>query len=298
MTALLQIRELRCNVGRRDILRGIDLRLDEGQRVALLGRNGAGKTTLLRAIAGRQTIQDGAIEIKGFPAGSSQARALIGVIPQRLALFPRLSVKENIQAFAALNGVTSSGQTQATLEFTGLSNRQNDLVVNLSGGMQRRLSIGCGAIHRPALLLADEPLVGVDHGHRKPIDDLLSSLCEQGTTVVETTHELEHVAARHNIVVVMEKGRVAYKADVNDMPHFSPALSHRCEVLLEEVSTSTPSIDSFQWDGRKLSGSLNDVAQELPQLLEQLSCQNLKVVNIRIQPPGVDELISTLGPEC
>ena len=199
MTPALEIEGLDCALGQREVLSGLSMAIPFAQRVALLGPNGAGKSSLLRVIAGQLTPSAGTIRVAGWKAGSRAARARLGLIPQRLSLFRRLSIRENIEAFAILQGANRSNATSAAaraIRWIGLEARADDLIANLSGGMQRRVSVACGAIHDPRLLLADEAMVGVDTRHREPLEVLLADLREEGTSIVESTHELRQVDAQ------------------------------------------------------------------------------------------------------
>lgn len=296
VSELLHIEKLTCRYGARTAVEAIDLRLDKAQRVALLGANGAGKSTLMRAIAGRLPIAAGRIRVGGREAGSADARALIGVIPQGLALFPRLSARENLRAFAALSGVGRAALRAAverSLEWADLADRAEDPVTALSGGMQRRLSVACGAVHQPALLLADEPLVGVDAQRREPIEALLDRLCQEGTTLIESTHDLSRVAERFDTIVVMAAGRVvAVGAPRELLAH--AGLAHECRITLEDESSSADPPQGFERRGAILQGSLGDVAEELPALLGTIHAAGQAVREVHVSPPAIEDLIQHL----
>ena len=297
LSELLRVETLTCRYGARTAVEQVDLRLDRGQRVALLGANGAGKSTLMRAIAGRLPIAAGRIRVGGHEAGSADARALVGVIPQGLALFPRLSARENLRAFAELSGVARGAvddAVQRSLDWADLSDRSEDLVTALSGGMQRRLSVACGAVHQPALLLADEPLVGVDAQRREPIEALLNELCQAGTTLVESTHDLSRVTERFDTIVVMAAGRVVATGEPRELLARA-GLAHECRITLEDDRAELAPPPRFERSGAILRGPLGDVAEELPALLGAIQAAGHAVREVHVSPPAIEELIQHLG---
>ena len=139
--------------------------LRQGELLALLGPNGAGKTTLIRAIAGRVRLDAGEIRLFDRPVDGRRTPSALGIVPQEIALYPLLTARENLQAFGELQGLSGASlqkQIDGALETTGLGDRSNDAVKQYSGGMKRRLNIACGIVHRPRVVLLDEPTVGVD----------------------------------------------------------------------------------------------------------------------------------------
>src|SRR5262249_49085576 len=152
-----------------------------GEWLALLGPNGAGKTTIIRAIAGRVRLDAGDITLLGQPLNANDkpaqlARQSLGVIPQELALYPLLTARENMRAFGELQGVrgpTLKQRIDWALEWTGLADRADEVTKTFSGGMKRRLNIACGVLHKPQVVLLDEPSVGVDPQSRQRIWEML-----------------------------------------------------------------------------------------------------------------------------
>jgi ABC-2 type transport system ATP-binding protein len=297
MTDLLHMQAVTCRFGDRAALDRVDFNVGRGQRVALLGANGAGKSTLMRAIAGRVPLDEGTIAIDGHAVGTAKARALIGVIPQTLALFPRLSARENLRAFAEFSGLTGAGAREAverSLAWAELVDRGDEAVARLSGGMQRRLSIACGAVHAPALLLADEPLVGVDAQRRAPIERLLDELCAQGTTLIESTHDLGHVVERFDSIAVMARGRIVASGAPGALLGRVANLAHHCRITLGEAPPDLALPAGFERSGRQLSGTLRDVSVELGRILDELHDASLVVRDVQVHPPGIEAVIERL----
>jgi len=190
---------------------GISLEMRAGECLGLLGPNGAGKSTLIRAIAGRVIPDSGQVAIFGHSAGSPQARAALGWVPQDLALYPRLSAKENLHSFGSYYGLTGTKLDQAVtrcLDWAALQDRANDLVSTLSGGMKRRLNMAAGLIHQPRLVLMDEPTVGVDPQSRNRIFEMIEALRADGMTIIYTTHYMEEAERLCDRIAIVDHGRI------------------------------------------------------------------------------------------
>ncbi len=207
---------------KRDVLHGVDLHIDRGERLALLGRSGCGKSTLLNIIAGIDQPDQGEIVMDGqqFTALNENQRTLfrrqhIGFIYQFFNLIPTLTVTENIALPLQLNRVTSSTikqQTRAMLNAVGLDDRGKDYPDQLSGGEQQRVAVARGLIHRPSLVLADEPTGNLDaESGRKVLDLLIGLAAESNQTVLIVSHSLE-VARAADRVVVLDAGKVVDEA--------------------------------------------------------------------------------------
>lgn len=190
---------------------GISLELRVGECFGLLGPNGAGKSTLIRAIVGRVIPNAGSVAIFGFPAASPEARATLGWVPQELAIYPRLTARENLHAFGRYSGLTGAKLRDAIawcLHWAALEDRAGELAGKLSGGMKRRLNMAAGLIHRPRLVLMDEPTVGVDPQSRNRIFEMIEALRAAGTTVIYTTHYMEEAERLCDRIAIIDHGRI------------------------------------------------------------------------------------------
>jgi ABC-2 type transport system ATP-binding protein len=175
----LEIKALVKRFGQVVAVDGISLELRSGECLGLLGPNGAGKSTLIRAIVGRVIPDSGRVAVFGAAADSPAARAALGWVPQDLALYPRLTAKENLRAFGRYYGLTGKKLDEAVawcLDWAALQDRAGELTRNLSGGMKRRLNMAAGLIHQPRLVLMDEPTVGVDPQSRNRIFEMIEAL--------------------------------------------------------------------------------------------------------------------------
>ena len=192
-------------------LEGVSLEVREGEILGLLGPNGAGKTTLVRAVAGRVVPDSGRLTIFGKNPGDPQATAVRGWVPQEIALYPLLTPRENLWTFGRYQGLQGAALHAAvaeTLGWIGLADRASDKTSALSGGMRRRLNIAAGTIHRPRLLLLDEPTVGVDPQSRERIYAMIRDLQSRGVALLYTTHYMEEAERLCDRIAIIDHGRV------------------------------------------------------------------------------------------
>lgn len=181
--------------GERTVLAGVDLTIRKGEIYGLIGANGAGKTTLMKAICGRMPLTKGNVWLDGAdPVTDPQARRRIGFVPQEIAVYPHLTVRENLEVFARLAGVPSGSIPETVsrvISEAGLTPYAGALTRTLSGGYQRRVNICASILHEPALLVLDEPTVGIDIDARGAIHGIITAMRDRGTAILLTTHDLE-----------------------------------------------------------------------------------------------------------
>ncbi|HLF60556.1 MAG TPA: ABC transporter ATP-binding protein [Acidimicrobiia bacterium] len=192
---------------------GVGFSIEEGETFGLLGPNGAGKTTSISMIAGLLEPDAGEVVVVGIPISpnSVDGKAAIGLVPQDLAIYPDLTATENLAFFGRLYGMKGeqlSKRVAEVLEVIGLTDRHDDLTREFSGGMKRRLNIGIGLLHRPKLLILDEPTVGVDPQSRNAILESVESLSAEGMAVLYTTHYMEEAERLCDRVAIIDEGTI------------------------------------------------------------------------------------------
>jgi ABC-2 type transport system ATP-binding protein len=190
---------------------GVSLDVRAGECLGLLGPNGAGKSTTIRAIVGRVIPDTGSIRIFGARADTAAARAALGWVPQELAVYPRLTCEENLEAFGSYHGLSGKELAESVawcLDWAALQDRAKDLAGKLSGGMKRRLNMAAGIIHRPRVVLMDEPTVGVDPQSRNRIFEMIEALRTTGTAIVYTTHYMEEAERLCDRIAIIDHGRI------------------------------------------------------------------------------------------
>ena len=214
MSSLLEVTDLQYAYGERQAVQGASFAVQSGEIFGLLGPNGAGKTTTISCIAGLLSRWSGSISMQGkefAPGHNASQRALLGIVPQELAIYDTLTARENLVLFAKLGGVPKNAVAVTVdefLAFAGLETRQNDLVSHFSGGMKRRLNLAAGLLHRPPLVLMDEPTVGVDPQSRNHLFESIERIRETGAAILYTTHYMEEAERLCDTIAIMDNGAV------------------------------------------------------------------------------------------
>jgi len=198
-----------------------NLSVNKGETLGLLGPNGAGKTTAIRILTGLASADAGEIRLFGEKASPrADIKRRLGLVPQDLALYETLSAKDNLEYFGKLYGVRGAElkkRVSDVLEVLGLTDVAKKSPKKFSGGMKRRLNIGCAVIHKPELLILDEPTVGIDPQSRNHILDFVEEINKQGTTVLYTSHYMEEVERVCSRVCIMDAGRVIADGSVEEL---------------------------------------------------------------------------------
>jgi lipooligosaccharide transport system ATP-binding protein len=208
----IRLRSVVKHFGRIVAVDGLDLDVPEGTCVGLLGPNGAGKSTTMKMLTAQVIANAGEIEVLGYklPGESKVARAEMGVVPQLDNLDTTLTVEQNLRVFAHLYRLGRAERGEAierALQIANLTDRRTAKVEELSGGMRRRLLIARGLVHRPRLLLLDEPTVGLDPQVRQELWALIDALRSEGTSILMSTHYIEEAQRLADTVTIMSHGR-------------------------------------------------------------------------------------------
>jgi ABC-2 type transport system ATP-binding protein len=276
-------------------LDGINLRVAEGECLGLLGPNGAGKSTLIRSIVGRVIPDSGTISIFGAAADSASARNALGWVPQDLALYSRLTCAENLRSFARyhdLRGSVGQAAVKRCLEWAMLSDRADELVKNLSGGMKRRLNMAAGLIHEPRLVLMDEPTVGVDPQSRNHIFEMIQALRDRGMSLIYTTHYMEEAERLCDRIAVVDHGKIIASGTAAELVR--SAFGTRSEVLGQFAGERERVREWIGAQGGKMAGDLArfEITQvaEITGLLEQAARAGLGVVDLSVRKPNLESV--------
>lgn len=211
---LLTVSHLKYSYDSRIAVAGISFSVEQGEILGFLGPNGAGKTTTLACICGLLSNWQGELTFRNQPFRPSHSlsdRKKLGVVPQELAIYEELSATENLRFFGELQGVSQSQlptEIERSLKLAGLCDRAKEPVSRFSGGMKRRLNLAIGQLHRPELLLLDEPTVGVDPQSRNHLFDTLLALKSAGHTMIYTTHYMEEAQKLCNRIAIINEGTI------------------------------------------------------------------------------------------
>jgi heme exporter protein A len=212
---MIQVKNLVKSFGPVTALRGVNLAVAEGEFVTLVGPNGAGKTTLLRILATLSRLTMGQVSIGGhtLPEHATEARRQIGLVSHQTLLYGDLTAEENLFFYGRMYAVADlEARVKEALELVGLAHRRRDLARTFSRGMQQRLAIARAIVHRPRLMLLDEPYTGLDQDAAARLERVMAAVVTEGRTVIMTTHDLERGLAVADRVAILAKGRVVFEA--------------------------------------------------------------------------------------
>jgi ABC-2 type transport system ATP-binding protein len=301
---LIEAIALRKRYGTRLVLDDVNLAVRRGEVVGLLGPNGAGKTTTISILATLLRPNAGEVRIGGIAARTdvNTVRRKLGVVPQSLALYRSLSGLQNLELFARLHGIDrrkARREALRALAEVGLSERAHDPVVTLSGGMQRRLNLACGIVHRPEVLLLDEPAVGVDPHAREQLLLTVRRLAQTGAAVIYSTHYMEEVESTCHRVLLIDDGRVIAEGTVAELI----ALGGQHPVI--EIAFRDPPIAGWnerlpslitispQHDQSRIALQLADLAQ-VGEVLECARAAGSQVLEFSVHSPNLSDAFMAL----
>jgi ABC-2 type transport system ATP-binding protein len=295
----LRIDNLAKRFGDEAAVAGVSLQVPERSCVGLLGPNGAGKSTLIRSIVGRVRPDSGQIRVFGELATSKAARAELGWVPQELALYPLLTCRENLEAFGEYQGMRGKALDTAIdwcLEWSALEDRRNATVKTLSGGMKRRLNMAAGIIHRPRMVLLDEPTVGVDPQSRNRIFEMVEALRGEGTSMIYTTHYMEEAERLCDPIAIMDHGRIIAQGSKEDL--VAQSFGGRSEVLMR-FAAGVPGLSGWaRARGGTVEGVMAHFRVEQPTdiavLLGAAAADGLEVSDVSLRRPNLESVFLQL----
>jgi ABC-2 type transport system ATP-binding protein len=219
---MIQVEGLRKRYGDLRAVDGVSFEVAEGELFGFLGPNGAGKTTVLSMISGLLRPDSGSVRVDGIDVWENpkQAKSTMGLVPQEVALYEELTASENLEFWGGLYDLPRRqlrDNIREILEYVGLSDRAKERVSKFSGGMKRRLNLAVGLVHKPAVVLLDEPTVGIDPQARNNILEIVRNIAHSGTTVLFTTHHLEEAEVLCERIAILDHGKVLEMGTVQEL---------------------------------------------------------------------------------
>jgi ABC-2 type transport system ATP-binding protein len=298
---MLRCEDLRKSYGEREAVKGVSFSIADGECYGLLGPNGAGKTTTISMLCGLILPDHGEVTVDGFAGGTLEAKALVGYVPQELALYPDLSAIENLTFFGQLYGLGGKelqGRIGETLELVGLADRGKDRIGTYSGGMKRRANMAAGLLHRPKLLVLDEPTVGVDPQSRNSILETVGRL---GIAVLYTTHYMEEAARLCDRIGIIDDGLLIAEGTAESLigTHGGKDKVHlSCDVAsLDVLSAACLELHNVH-DVHEHEGNLELTTDHGPAVLSAVVAVATKhgvdLTGVEVRTPNLEDVFLTL----
>ena len=301
---MIHVERLRCAYGSVVAVDDLSFTSRPGEIFGLLGPNGAGKTTCISCICGLLKPTAGRVSVMGHDTAEDgrRARQALGVVPQEIALYDDLSAAENLAYWGGAHGMHGRAlreRVQEVLEWTGLADRAREPVARFSGGMKRRLNFACGIVHRPQVLLLDEPTVGVDPQSRVRLLELTRELARNGATVLYTTHYMEEAESLCDRVVIIDRGRILAQGT---LPELRSLLGERDLVRFSGVFQpelvrqilNGGGIEIVQAEENVVTLALQDASGHLPSIFAMMGRAHAEIRGTRLSQPSLESLFIKL----
>jgi len=295
----IEVQDLHKYFGELRAVQGATFHAEKGEVLSLLGPNGAGKSTTISMLCGLLAPTSGEAAIMGHSIRSDAqaAKACLGVVPQDIAIYPDLSARENLVFWGKMYGLRGPAlktRVDEVLDIIGLADRQKNKVGTFSGGMKRRVNIGAALLHKPAVIIMDEPTVGIDPQSRRHILDNVKELNRQGMTVLYTTHYMEEAAELSNHIAIMDKGKIIASGThdelirlVGEQTRIDLSVTGEKERVIPawKALEGVSKIDAT--DG-KITALVDDSNRVLPRLFEVSARVGVRISSVEIQEPNLE----------
>ncbi len=300
---MLEVKKLVKRYGSKLAVSDVSFKVEKGEIYGLLGPNGAGKSSTINIITGLIKKDSGQVTIGGLDLDRelTKAKYLLGIVPQDLAIYNDLTALQNVKFFGALYGLTGGTlQKQAleTLEFVGLKDKARDKVKTFSGGMKRRLNIACGLVHRPQLLILDEPTVGIDPQSRNHIMEAILQLNREGMTILYTTHYMEEAEQLCSRIAIMDAGQIVAQGNLQELrslieENWYIAVKVKGTPPVDELS-KVAGVEKIDLNGNALRFTCRGKHSQLRDILEVLSREHTEILDLSIDEPNLEDVFLTL----
>jgi ABC-2 type transport system ATP-binding protein len=282
----------------------ISFSVKRGELFGFLGPNGAGKTTTISMICGLLQPDDGTVFIGEYDLWESPkaAKRLLGLVPQDPAFYEEFSARENLLFWGGLYGVPRAElkrNSEAILERVGLAERAKEPVSRFSGGMKRRLNLAIGLVHRPQVLLLDEPTVGIDPQARNNILEIIRDIAREGTTILFTTHHLEEAEKLCDRIAIMDHGRILQTGSVGELARIAgdrEVITLRGKFTAEQIEKCLEHepVDILSRADELVTLHLARDGYGMAALVTHLSASGIELADLSIQKPTLESVFLKL----
>jgi ABC-2 type transport system ATP-binding protein len=295
----IQVQDLHKNYGEVYAVKGVSFDVEVGEIFSLLGPNGAGKTTIISILSCLLEPTQGDARVSGHSVRRDPmaVKAVIGVVPQEIALYEDLSARENLSFWGKMYGLRGGAlkrRVDEVLEVIGLTDRQKGRVGKFSGGMKRRLNIGIALLHRPQVIIMDEPTVGIDPQSRRNILDSVKTLNRQGATVLYTTHYMEEAQELSDHIAIMDHGEIIAYGTHEELVQIVGEMDRiTLEINAESARVITPwkateGVRQVTAEDGTIELLVNDSNLVLPRLFEAATQADVRITSVDIQEPNLE----------
>jgi ABC-2 type transport system ATP-binding protein len=298
MALAIEVKQLHKRFGNFTALGGVDLQIEAGEFFALLGPNGAGKTTLINIIAGLTLATSGSVSVMGHDVVGSyrQARRLLGVVPQELVYDPFFTVRETLAIQSGYYGLKNNGAwIEEILHHLDLVSKADANMRALSGGMKRRVLVAQSLVHKPPVIVLDEPTAGVDVELRQGLWRFIRQLNRDGHTIVLTTHYLDEAEALCNRVAMLKQGRIVALDSIRNLIASVSRCSLRLRLSPDILPPALQPLMSDRDDGLHIL-ALRGYSQ-IEEVLAVLRVAKTCILEMEILQPDLEEVfVNITGP--
>ena len=295
----IDVRELHREFGDIQAVAGISFAVQTGEIFSLLGPNGAGKTTTISILSCLLEPTEGEAYVMGHSvtADPLAVKSAIGVVPQEIALYEDMSALENLSFWGKMYGMRGAPldrRVDEVLDIVGLTERRKGRVSKYSGGMKRRLNVGIALLHKPAVIIMDEPTVGIDPQSRRSILDSVRALCQEGATILYTTHYMEEAQELSDHIAIMDRGKLIARGTHDELVRIVGELDRIDLAIGEESAKVTERWRAIQGvhqitdtDGT-VTLLVDDSNFVLPRLFESATEAGVRISSVEIQEPNLE----------
>ncbi|SHK61613.1 ABC-2 type transport system ATP-binding protein [Clostridium cavendishii DSM 21758] len=283
----------------------VNIKVSEGEILGLLGPNGAGKTTIINVLMGLISFNSGTIKVleKDIIKFEDFVKKNMGIVPQDLAIYEDLTTWENLWYFGKLYGLKGEElkkSIEEALKFIGLSDKAKEYPKKLSVGMKRRLNIGCALVHKPKLIIMDEPTVGIDPQSRNHILQSIKELNRRGTTIIYTTHYMDEVEEICSRIVIIDNGRVIAEGDAERLK----SMVSTDEIMMLDVNKinftlidnlrNIQGVKMCEYDRNRIRITFDKRNKILSRVIEIINEKEIEILSISIEKPSLETVFLNL----